>query len=90
MLRLIAVRRRRDKEHPVHALLELREVQGTVVHGARQAEAVLNKRRLSRKVAVKHAADLWNRDMALVDNREKVLREIVNQGKRGLARLLFR
>ena len=89
MLRLVAVRRRRDKEHLIHALLEFREVQRAVVHGTRQAEAVLYERRLSRKVAVEHAADLRNRDMALVDNREKVLREIVNQRKRRLARLLF-
>ena len=89
MLCLVAVRRRRDKEHLVHALLELRKVQRAVVHGARQTEAVLHKRRLSRKVAVEHAADLRNRDMALVDNREKIFRKIVNQRKRRLARLLF-
>ena len=47
---------------------------------------MLHQRHLTRTVAFVHAADLRHRYMALVDDAEHVLRKVIDQGKRRLAR----
>ena len=69
----------------MHPLLELLKLQWAVVIRTRQAEAVLDKRVLARAVAAVHGAHLRQRDVALVDKEQKVLREIVQQRHRRAA-----
>ena len=85
MLALIVARRGRDVNGLVHPLLKLLELQRAVVIRARQAEAVLNERILARAVAAVHGAHLRQRDVALVDKEQKVLRKIVQQRHRRAA-----
>ena len=47
---------------------------------------MLDKRHLTRAVSLVHAAYLRHRDMALVDDAQHVLGEIIYKRKRGLAR----
>ena len=67
--------------------LKLVEGERTVVRRRGQAESVFHERRLAGMVAAEHRADLRQGDMALVDEADKVVREIVDQGERALARL---
>ena len=66
-------------------LRELLEFQRTVVEGGGQAEAVLDQRLLARPVAAVHRAHLRQRDVALVHEKQKILREIVQQRHRRAA-----
>ena len=68
-------------------LLPFVETQRTVVQAGRQAEPELGQDRFAREVAPLHAADLRHRDVALVDDQQRVLREIFEQSRRRLARL---
>ena len=61
------------------------EAQRPVVHAGGQAEAVFGQRRLAPVVAAIHAADLRDGDMALVDEDERVVGQIFEQGRRRLA-----
>ena len=63
------------------------EAQRAVVHARRQAEAVFRERRLAPEVAAEHAAELRDGDVALVDEDERVVRHVFEQGRRRLARL---
>ena len=47
---------------------------------------MLGERDLARAVAFVHAANLWHRDVALVDDAQKVFREVIDERIRGLAR----
>ena len=67
--------------------LELIEAQRPVVERRRQPEAVVHQVLLARAVAAIHAADLRDRDVALVDDHERIVRQIVDQRRRRLARL---
>ena len=67
------------------ALLKFKELQRAVVKRARQAEAVIHQRALARVVAVVHGANLRHGDVRLVDEHQKVLREIVQQRERRVA-----
>ncbi len=62
--------------------LELLELQRPVVGGCREAESVVNQHLLPRMVASVHRANLRNRHMALVDESDEILREIVHQAER--------
>jgi hypothetical protein len=53
--------------------LELLEAQRPVVQGRGQAEAVLHQGFLARAVALVHAAELGNGDMALVDHQQGII-----------------
>ncbi len=66
--------------------LELFECQWPVVHGRRKAKAILDEVFFSRPVAVIHAAKLRHRLMAFVDEHQRVLRQIIEQSRRRLAR----
>ena len=84
---LVVTRRRRDVDELRDARLKLVKAQGTVVEGRRQAETVLHKRHLARAVSLVHTANLRNRHMALVDNAEHVLGEVVDEREGWLAGL---
>jgi hypothetical protein len=61
-------------------------LQRPVVQRRRQAEAVFDQVLLARAVALVHAADLRNGDVRLVDEHQRVGRQVVDQGRRRLAR----
>ena len=68
-------------------LLELREGEGAVVDSGRQAEAILHKGLLTGTVAAIHRAYLGYGDVALVDDQEVVLGEVVEQAEGALTGL---
>ena len=76
--------------HLLHVLLELFELERPVVERARQAEAVLDERLLARAVAAVHRADLRHGLVRLVDDEQEVLREVVDERGRRLARVAAR
>jgi hypothetical protein len=59
--------------------LELLELQRPVVQRRRQAEAVFHQRGLARPVAVVHAAELADQHVALVQEHQRVLGQVVDQ-----------
>ena len=63
----------------------LLEAERAVVHARGQAEAVLGERGLAPVVAAEHAADLRHGDVALVDEHEGVVGQVLEQGGRRLA-----
>ena len=82
---LVRARRRRDEDRLRRDLLVLVERQRPIVERRRQAEAVLDERFLARAIAFVHAADLRNRHVALVDEQQRVVRQVVEQARRRLA-----
>ncbi len=84
---LVLARRRRDVDRLAHVVLELLELERPVVERARQAEAVLDERLLARAIAAVHRLDLGHRLVRLVDDQQEVRREVVDERRRGLARL---
>ena len=85
-LQLVSTRRRRDVDGLADKPAELVERQRPVVEGRRQPEAVFHQRFLARAVAVVHAADLRHGHVALVDDHQRVLGQILDQRGRRLAR----
>jgi hypothetical protein len=78
---------RRGHEHDlVHASGELVEPQGSVVDGARQAEPVLDERRLPGQVSLVHPVELRDGDVRLVDHDQVVVGEVVEERVRRRAR----
>ena len=86
VLELVGSRGRGHEDRLVDPLLELLEHQRPVVEGRRQPEAEVDQGLLARAVAVVHPADLRNRDVGLVGDEQEVLREVVEEGRRRLAR----
>ena len=84
---LVRSRRGRDVEGLADEHRELLERERPIVEGRRQAESVLDERLLPRPVARVHPADLRDGDVRLVDDDDGVLREVVHQRGRILARL---
>jgi len=76
-----------DKHGLRHQRLEFLELERAVVKRRRQAEAVIDQVFLARAVALVHAADLRHGDVRLVDDHQRVLRQVVDQRRRRLARL---
>ena len=70
---------RRDIDRLMELLLPFVELQRPVVHGAGEAEAVVDERRFPALVAGVHPADLGHGDMRLVDKEQVFLGEIVEQ-----------
>ena len=79
----VAETRNRLRPHRVPFL----EAQRPVVHAGRQAEAVFGQRRLAAEVAAIHAAELRHRDVALVDEDQRIVGHIFKQRRRRLAGL---
>ena len=83
---LVVAGRRRDVHRLLHEPCELLESQRSIVERRRETEAVLDERLLARAVAVVHAADLRDGHVALVDDHQRVGRQIFDQHRRRLAR----
>ena len=82
----IRPRRRRNINYLVDPVLKLLECQRPVVERARHPESILDQILLARSVAVIHALDLRNRDVAFsIDEQERVLRQIIEQRRRSLS-----
>ena len=80
------VARRGRHEHAlVDALEHFLEAQRTVVARARETEAVLDQFVLAAQVAEVLAVQLRHGHVALVDDEQEVVREVVEQGERRLA-----
>ena len=84
-LHLVVPRRGRNEHGLVHVLLELVPLEGAVVQAGGQAKPVLHQHGLARPVAVEHAPNLGQRDVRLVHEQQKVLREEVDQRARRLS-----
>ena len=84
---LVGAGRRGHVEGLRHQRRELLEGQGAVVEGGREPETVLDEGLFPRAVSRVHAPDLRHGHVGLVDDDEGVLREVVHQGRRVLARL---
>src|SRR5206468_1745147 len=69
----------RDVERLAYVARELLEVERAVVERGREAEAELDQRLFSGAVSSVHAADLWHGDVALVDDEQVVLGEVVEE-----------
>ncbi len=72
------------EDHARHVLLELVELQGPVIVRAREPEPVIDQGFLARAVAVVHAVELRNHLVALIDDHQEVIREIIEQAVRFL------
>ena len=68
-------------ERTTRKLLKLLEAQRTVVPCCRESETVLDKVLFSGSIASKHCAHLRNGDVALVDNEQKILGEVVQKAE---------
>jgi hypothetical protein len=68
----------------------LLEAERPVVHAGRQAEAVFGERRLAPEVAAIHGAELADGDVALVDEDQRVVGQVLEQRRRRLAGLAAR
>ncbi len=84
-LELPGRRRGRDEDRLRPHHVPLLELERAVVDAGRQAEAELGERALALVVALVHAADLRHRDVALVDEQDRVLGDVLEQGRRRLA-----
>ncbi len=76
----------RDEDHLRRQLLPLLELQRPVIERRGQAKAVLHQHFLARAIAAVHGAQLRDGLVALVDEEERVFRQVVEQARRRLAR----
>jgi hypothetical protein len=79
---LVLAGRRRQIDGLADALRELLPLQGAVVQGGGEPEAVVDEGALAGGVALVHGTDLRHRDVRLVDDEQEVVREVVEQGVR--------
>jgi len=86
VLALIFSGRSRNKDHLVELGLHFLKFEGAVIKGRRQTEPVLHQRFLAGVVAAVHGAHLRQGDMAFVHKKQKILREIIQQGRGHAAR----
>ena len=75
-----------DEYALAHPRLEFLELKRPIIHRRRQPETVGHQRFLARAVSPVHAAQLPNGDVALVDEHERIARQIVDQRGRRVAR----
>ena len=87
LLQLVLAGCCRDEDHVAHVLLELVELQGPVVVRAREPEPVIDQGLLARAVAVVHPVELRDHLVALIDDHQEVVREIIEQAVGFLAGL---
>ncbi len=85
MIQLELGRRGAGEDDLIEQALEFTEVERPVVHGAGQAEAVVDQDALAALVAGPHAAHLGDGHVALVDDHQVVGREVVEQRPRARA-----
>ena len=77
--------RRGNIDQLIGPLLEFLEREWPIVHGRWQPESVFDKVVLAGAIAVIHAAQLGHRLMALVDEHQRILRQVIEQRWRRLA-----
>ena len=85
LLHLPVARCRRHRDGGRTHRVPLLEAQRPVVHAGRQPEAVFGQRCLTSEVTAIHAADLRDRDMAFVDEDQRVVGNVLEQRRRRLA-----
>ncbi len=76
---LPGARRRREQDRLACLVMPLLEGQGPVIHRRWETESVLDEHVLSRPVTCELAVDLRDGDVALVDDGQVVIREVVEQ-----------
>ncbi len=86
MLQLVAAWRCGHIHHLIETTLELRKLQWTVVDRRRKSKSVLHQCPFSGVIPLIHPADLWNGRVRLIDDQQKILREIIQQCGRRLTR----
>src|SRR5690625_3870112 len=86
MFQLIRPGSCRNKDSLPHSLLKLLELERSIIQSRRQAKAKLDQRLLAGAIPAIHTAQLPHRYMTLVDEHQGIVRQIINQGWRGLAR----
>ena len=87
LFHLIVRRGGRNVDGLGHPFLELLKLQGTVVQGRGETEAVAHQGLLAGTVGLVHGPDLGDGDVTFVKEHEEVLVDIVQEGGRGLARV---
>ena len=83
-------RRGRDEHHLAHAFFEFFKLQGPVVQGAGQAKTVFDQGGFAGAVAVVHAAQLANHDVAFIQEHEGVFGHVIGQRAGRVARFCAR
>ena len=68
-----------DEDCLVYPLLKFIKEKRPVIICGRQTEAVIYKVFLSRRISSAHSSDLRQSDVRFIDEKEKILREIVKQ-----------
>ena len=76
----------RHKYRLPHVSLKFVELQGAVIQCGRQPEAVIDQIFLARTVALVHAAHLPDGHMRLVNEHQRIARQVIDQGRWCLAR----
>src|SRR5262249_47447069 len=74
------------EDHLRRELFPLFELERTVVEGRGQPEAVLDQHFLARSIATVHGPELGNGLIALIDDEERVRRQVVEETRRRLPR----
>ncbi len=77
---LVVGGRGRDEDDLAHALFKLFKFERTVVERARQTKAVFNQGGFARAVAVVHATELADHDVAFVQKHQRVFGHVIGQG----------
>ena len=75
-------RRGRNIYNLVHLWIKFVEIHWAIVKSGGETEAVFHKVFLSRSVAAVHTPHLRNGNMTFINKHKKILRKMVNQGKR--------
>ena len=87
MFLLVGPGGRGDEEHLVDVGLKLRELQGAVIQGRGQAEAVADQGLLAGPVAPVHGPDLGDGHVGLIDDDEEIIVVEIHEGHGRLALL---
>ena len=77
MLLLIRGRGCRHEQHLVNMLLEFSKVQRPVIQCRWQTETIIHESSLPRTIPDIHRPDLWDRNMGLINNNEKIVLKII-------------
>src|SRR5215472_335211 len=81
----VRTRRRRNVNYLIHAVLEFLEGERAIVERGGHAEPIITERLFARAVPMKHAPDLWNGLVRFVDEKQIVLRNVIEKSWRSFA-----
>ena len=82
---LIRAGRCRDIRDLVGAAFKFFKSQRAIVHGRRKPVAIFDQALLAGAIAMPHAVELGNSYVRLIDEKQMILRKIIEQGRRRLA-----